>query len=378
MSHSSVDPDGLLEYSVVYTDRALNHMSKQFQQVMRDVSSGLKTVYGADAVIVMPGSGSFAMEAVARQFATGIKTLVVRNGLWSFRWSQIFEAGAIASETVVMMATRSSSASADTDPFSPPPIDEVVARIRAEQPKAVFAAHVETSCGIILPDSYISAIGNAAREVGALFVLDCIASGAMWVDMSNLSVDVLVTAPQKGWSCSSGCGLVMLGPRGVARLAETKSSSFAMDLNKWHSVMQAYEKGGHMYHATLPTDVIKRLRDAIAETQAFGFATARSAQVELGRQVRDVLEAHGFVSVAAQGFQAPGVVVSYTSRDDIKTGSLFMQHGMQIAPGVPMQCQEGDGFKTFRIGLFGMDKLTNIPRTVDNLSKVFEKIKSKV
>ncbi|KPJ79440.1 MAG: class V aminotransferase [Gemmatimonas sp. SG8_23] len=358
-----VDPDGLLEYSVVYTDRALNHMSASFQTVMNDISSALKDVYHADAAVVVPGSGTFGMEAVARQFATDRTCLVIRNGWFSYRWSQIFEAGDIPAREIVLTARQVQDG--PQAPFAPAPIDEVVATIERERPDVVFAPHVETSAGMMLPDDYLRAVADAVHGVGGLFVLDCIASGTVWVDMEQTGVDVLVSAPQKGWSGSPCCGLVMLGARGVARLAETKSTSFACDLAKWHQIMQAYENGGHAYHATMPTDGLRAFADVIAETRAFGFDRAKQNQLELGRRVRAALEGAGFPSVAAEGFQAPGVVVSYTSDPEIKSGAKFAAQGMQIAAGVPLQCGEPEGFQTFRIGLFGLDKLKDVDRTVE-------------
>ncbi|MFU8817832.1 MAG: alanine--glyoxylate aminotransferase family protein, partial [Pseudomonadales bacterium] len=313
-----VDPDGLLEYSVVYTDRSLNHMSQSFQQVMRDLSRMLKEVYGARSAIVVPGSGTFGMEAVARQFATGRKCLVIRNGWFSYRWSQIFDMGGIPAETLVLKARQVGAGS--RAPFAPPPIDEVIATIRAEKPDLVFAPHVETSAGLMLPDDYLQAVARAVHEHGGLFVLDCIASGTRWVDMRDSGVDVLISAPQKGWTGTPCCGLVMLSERARQQIDATTSSSFACDLKKWLEIMEAYENGGHAYHATMPTDGLRTLRDVMNETLSFGLARASSQLVELGQRVRTLLEANGFASVAADGFQAPGVVVSYTDDDEIRTG----------------------------------------------------------
>jgi aspartate aminotransferase-like enzyme len=365
-----VDPDGLLEYSVVYTDRALNHMSQRFQRVMQEVSATLKQVYGARSAIVVPGSGSFGMEAVARQFATGKKVLVIRNGWFSYRWSQIFEMGAIPAETTVLKA-RAVAAGAQA-PFSPAPIDEVVATIRAQQPDLVFAPHVETSAGMILPDDYLRAVADAVHAHGGLFVLDCVASGAMWVDMAATGVDVLVSAPQKGWSSTPCAGLVMLGEAARERIDGTTSSSFSMDLKKWLSIMETHEKGQIAYHATLPTDGLTQLRDAMQETAAFGFDAARAAQQAIGTRVRALLEARGIKSVAAAGFQAPCVIVSHTERGDFQNTQAFAKQGLQIAAGVPLACDEGPDFKTFRIGLFGLDKLKNPDRTVASFERALD------
>ncbi|NDV51427.1 MULTISPECIES: aminotransferase class V-fold PLP-dependent enzyme [unclassified Salipiger] len=367
-----VDPSGLDEFSVVFTDRSLNHMSGAFQQVMRDITAGLREVYGADGVAIVPGGGTYGMEAVARQFGRGAKALVVRNGWFSFRWSQIFEAGGFGGEVTVMKA-RATGNGAQT-PFAPAPIEEVTARIREEQPDIVFAPHVETAAGIILPDDYVTALAAAAHEVGALMVLDCIASGCVWVDMKATGVDVLLSAPQKGWSSTPCAGLVMMSERALARLDETTSDSFALDLKKWRQITAAYEAGGHAYHATMPTDGLRMFRDAMEETREFGFAEAKAAQVELGRKVRELLASKGVVSVAAEGFGAPGVVVSYTSDPEVQSGRAFAERGTQIAAGVPLQVDEPAGFSTFRLGLFGLDKLKDVDATVARLDKVLGEV----
>lgn len=367
-----IDPDGLLEYSVVFTDRSLNHMSGEFQGVMRDISQLLKEVYNAASVALIPGGGSYAMEAVARQLAGGEKVMVIRNGWFSYRWTQIFEAGDLPSEEIVMMARRTGN-----DPqsaFAPPPIDEVVARIRADKPRVVFAPHVETSAGMILPDDYIRQMADAVHEHGGLMVLDAIASGCIWVDMQATGVDVLISAPQKGWSASPSAGCVMLSQAAVEVVKSRKSSSFAVDLGKWLSIMEAYENGGHAYHATMPTDALKGFRDAMQETQKHGFEAMKSAQWEQGDAVRDALKTRGIRSVAADGFGAPGVVVSYTDREDVKTGKAFAAEGMQIAAGVPLMVGEGDAYQAFRIGLFGLDKLTDVPASVARLERVLDEV----
>jgi aspartate aminotransferase-like enzyme len=368
----NVDPDGLLEYSVVFTDRSLNHMSKTFQQVMRDISSTLREVYNADAVVVVPGGGTYGMESVARQFANGRNCLVIRNGFFSFRWSQILDMGSIAANTTVLKARPVSNE--QQAPFAPAPLAEVVDRIRAERPDVVFAPHVETSSGMLLPENYVKTVADAVHEHGGLFVLDCIASGDLWVDMKASGVDVLISAPQKGWSASPCSALVMLGERAVQRVAETTSTSFACDLGKWLEIMRAYENGGHAYHATMPTDALRKFRDTMLETADYGFEKVREEQVELGRRVRELLEKKGFASVAAEGFQAPGVVVSYTSDPDIQNGSKFLRQGLQIAAGVPLMCDEPEGFMTFRLGLFGLDKLHNVERSVKALADALERI----
>lgn len=367
-----VDPDGLIEYSVVYTDRSLNHMSRSFQTVMNDISATLKSVYNAQAVAVVPGSGTFGMEAVARQLAHGRQCLVIRNGWFSYRWTQIFDMGAIPAHSTVLKARPQDQA--PMAGFVPPPIDEVVATIAAQKPDLVFAPHVETSSGMVLPDDYLRSVGDAVHAVGGLFVLDCIASGALWVDMQATGVDVLISAPQKGWSASPCCALVMLSHAAQARVEATQSSSFACDLKKWLQIMQAYEQGGHAYHATMPCDALARFRDVMLETRDYGFEVLRTQQLELGRQVRALLAEKGFSSVAAHGFEAPGVVVCYTTDGAIKNGSKFAEQGLQIAAGVPLQCDEPSDFQTFRIGLFGLEKLKNPDRTVEILRRALDNI----
>ena len=369
-----IDPDGLLEYSVVYTDRSLNHMSQSFQGVMRDISSTLKQVYNAHAVAVVPGSGTYGMEAVARQLATEQTCLVIRNGWFSYRWTQIFEMGRIPAEAHVLKARP--VADGPQAAFAPAPLDEVLTTIAEQKPQVVFAPHVETSSGMILPDDYLRAVSDAVHAVGGLFVLDCIASGTLWVDMQACGIDVLISAPQKGWSASPCCALVMMSEAAQARVEATQSSSFACDLKKWLQIMQAYEQGGHAYHATMPSDALARFRDAMLEAKALGFDRVRQQQQELGDRVRALLTARGFKSVAAEGFEAPGVVVCYTDDGQIKTGAKFAAIGLQIAAGVPLQCDEPADFQTFRLGLFGLDKLGNIERTVATLEQALDKVQA--
>lgn len=367
-----VDPEGLLEYSVVFSDRALNHMSKRFQGVMRDISRTLKHVHGAHSAIMVPGSGTFGMEAVARQFATGKRCLVIRDGWFSYRWTQIFDVGGIPAESRVLKARPGESG--ERPFFAPPAVDEVVAAIGEYRPDVVFAAHVETAAGIILPDDYIRRVADAVHAVGGLFVLDCIASGAIWVDMRKVHADVLLSAPQKGWSASACCGLVMLGDEARERIESARSTSFACDLREWLRVMEAYEKGGHAYYTTMPTDSLRILRDTMAGTEAYGFDRVRGEQQQLGSAVRALLRERGFKSVAAPGFEAPSVVVSYTTDDDIRSGRKFAGAGLQVAAGVPLACDEPEGFKTFRVGLFGLDKLHNVERTVNTLAQALDEM----
>jgi aspartate aminotransferase-like enzyme len=370
----NVDPDGLLEFSVVYTDRSLNHMSEEFKKVMVDISSVLKDAYQASSAIVVPGSGTFGMEAVARQFANQEKILVLRNGWFSYRWTQIFDMANITQDIHVIKGKQVENAT--QAPYAPAPIEEVVAYIKKEKPAVVFAPHVETSAGIILPADYLRAVGDAVESVGGLFVLDCIASGAMWVDMKACKVDVVISAPQKGWSSSPCCALIGLSARARTKIDSTQSTSFSTDLKKWLQIMETYEKGGHVYHTTMPTDALKILRNVMQETQALGFDYLRNQQIELGKKVRAMLVERGYPSVAAPGFEAAGVVVSYTEDPDIQTGKKFIALGLQTAAGVPLQCDERPDFRTFRIGLFGLEKLTHVDRTVAHLEKAMDQIQS--
>ena len=367
-----IDPEGLLEYSVVYTDRSLNHMSQVFQTVMNDISATLKSVYNAQAVAVVPGSGTFGMEAVARQFASGKKCMVIRNGWFSFRWTQIFEKGSIPAQSTVLKARRTHDS--PQAPFAPAPIEEVVVAIKSEKPDVLFAPHVETASGIMLTDNYIRALADAVHSVGGLFVMDCIASGTIWVDMEVSGVDILISAPQKGWSASPCCALVMLSALGQERIKNTESSSFSCDLRKWLNIMESYENGGHAYHATMPTDSLRRFRDIMKETEEYGFEKVRNEQQELGDKIRTMLAAKGIKSVAAEGFQAPGVIVSYTEEKGIQTGEKFAEIGFQVAAGVPLQCDEPEDYQSFRLGLFGLDKLHNVRRTVEKIEGALNQI----
>ncbi len=367
-----VDPDGLLEYSVVYTDRAINHMSRRFQSVMTDLSTILRKVHNADAVAIVPGSGTFGMEAVARQFATAKNCLIIRNGFFSFRWSQIFDKGHIPASSTVLKARKTGNGA--QDPFIPAPIEEVVNTITAETPDFVFAPHVETASGMLLPDDYLRSLAEAIHAHGGMFILDCIASGTIWVDMKGIGIDVLISAPQKGWSGSPCAAFVMMNEKARDAALSGETTSFACDLGKWLEIMQAYDRGAHLYHATMPTDALAKCRDVMKETGAYGFDKVREEQQVLGDKVRALLADKGFRSVAAPGYEAPGVVVCYTDDADIANGSKFAAHGIQIAAGVPLMCGEPDDYRSFRIGLFGLDKLHNIDRTVGALDKALSEI----
>jgi aspartate aminotransferase-like enzyme len=360
-----VDPDGLLEYSVVFTDRSLNHMSRRFVGVMQDIVEVLRTTYGAETVAVVPGGGTYAMEAVARQLATGRRCLVVRNGLFSYRWSQIFDAGSVAGETTVCSARPVSDERHAA--WIPAPVSEVVETIARVRPEVVFAPHVETAAGMVLPDDYIRAVAAATHDVGGLFVLDCIASGALWVNMTELGIDVLLSAPQKGWSGSPCAGYVMLGEAAQAQVMSTTSTSFAVDLQKWMTITEAYTQGQTPYHATMPTDTLAHDAALMLETRAAGLSELRMAQISLGTRVRAMLAEHGFASVASDGFAAPSVVVAFTDDPEIRSGAKFKQRGLQVAAGVPLMCGERDDFSTFRVGLFGLDKLTDVDGAVSRL-----------
>ena len=371
-----IDPNGLLEYSVVYTDRALNHMSKAFQEVMNDLLSNLKTVYNAEAAVIIPGSGTYGMEAVARQLTIDEDCLIIRNGWFSYRWTQILEKGKFAKSSTVLTAERTEDTEAPK-PFAPVNIETAVAKIKADKPAVVYAPHVETSSGIILSEDYIKALSEAVHSVGGLLVIDCIASGCVWLDMKDLGIDVLISAPQKGWSSTPCAGLVMLSDAAIKKVENTESNCFSLDLKQWLTIMRAYENGGHAYHATMPTDSLRQFRDTVNEAKEIGFDKLRDAQWELGKRVRKVLADKGFESVAAEGFEAPGVVVAYTDRDDIHKGSAFAEAGLQIAAGVPLNVGEPDNFKTFRLGLFGLDKLTDVDGAVARFEKALDEVLAK-
>jgi aspartate aminotransferase-like enzyme len=350
----------------------MNHMSQMFQHVMCGLHEGLTSVYNTSACVLVPGGGTFAMEAVARQFAKDQNVLVVRNGWFSYRWTQIFDQGVTPSHAEVATA-RPDSSRADQQ-FSPMPVEEVCAQIREDRPNLVIAPHVETSAGILLPDDYLRELTIASHEVGALFVLDCVAAGALWANMDALGIDVLITAPQKGWTSTPCAGVVMLSDRALARLETTASDSFSLDLKKWHNIMRTYLRGGHAYHATLPTDGLAGFYDTYQEMAGIGFDTLKTRQIELGRQVRELTEGNGFRSLAADGFKSPTVVVSHAERSDFKNGSAFASVGLQIAAGVPLECGESEDFQTFRIGLFGIDKLMNIDRTASLLNDALKQL----
>jgi aspartate aminotransferase-like enzyme len=372
LPHEDVDPDGLLEYSVVFTDRSLNHMSKKFVSVMQDINRILRSAYDAEAAAIVPGGGSYAMESVARQIATGKKVLIVRNGLFSFRWSQILDAGDIAAETTVLQASADSDAHQST--WSPTPIAEVVAAIEREKPDVVFAPHVETASGMLLPDDYVKAVSEAVHAVGGLFVLDCIASGAVWASMTDLGVDILISAPQKGWSGSPCAGYVMLGQAARKAVEGSTSSSFSMDLKKWLSIADEYEAGRSPYHATMPTDALTHNVELMRETEERGYDKLESAQKELGERVRAVFAERGLPSVASPEFASPSVVVVHTDNPQLANGASFKEAGVQIAAGVPLQCGEPEDFSTFRIGLFGLDKLGDIDGTIARLESALDSI----
>lgn len=361
----------LLEYSVVYTDRSINLMSAPFQECMKDMSRILKEVYHAHSTAIIPGSGSYAMEAVARQFATGKKALVLRNGYFSFRWSDIFAVCKIPSAETVLKAT---CGDASMEPaMSPVAVDVAVATILAEKPDVVFAPHVETSTGILLPDDYIKKVTEAVHSVGGIFVLDAIAAGTLWANMEDLGVDVLVTAPQKGWSGPACAGIVMLNEKARALSDAAESTSFAVNLGKWLTVMDKYEAGGFMYYTTLPTDALMAFHKVMLETKdTIGFPAAKEAALKLGGLVRASMAKHGLKSAAAAGFESPTVVVSY-SQSDAMVGK-FKEQGIQIAGGVPFKCDEPEGLKTFRIGLFGIDKMRNPDRTAAILDEKLQAI----
>ena len=372
LPHDEIDPNGLLEYSVVFTDRALNHMSQRFIGVMQELLDVLTTTYGATTAAVVPGGGTAAMESVARQLATGKRCLVVRNGFFSYRWSQIFERGPVTDDVVVCTARQIDDS--PQAPWIPAPVEEVTDAIRTHRPEVVCAAHVETAAGLMLPEDYLRAVAEATHEVGGLFVLDCVASGAIWVDMREVGVDVLISAPQKGWSGTPAAGFVMLGERGREAVLGSVSTSFALDLRAWLSIAEGYAEGRAGYHSTMPTDTLVLILEQMKETRDRGLDAMRAAQEQLGGKVRARLAEHGLRSVAHPDYASPSVVVSYTDDPEVKSGAAFKRYGIQAAAGVPLMCGEPEGFSTFRLGLFGLDKLQDIDGTVQRLGDVLDKI----
>ena len=366
-------------------------MSDPFQTVMRDLNTCLQTTYQADKVAIIPGSGTFGMEAVMRQFAREEHVLVIRNGWFSFRWTEIADMGGIVngisipkSHTVLKArpVERADQDTQDTCPhpqyaqYAPYPIDDVIERVHAERPAVLFAPHVETSTGMMLSDDYIRKAAAAMHEVGGLFVLDCIASGTVWADMKDLGVDVVISAPQKGWTGPACAALVMMSERAVAKMERTDEDSFSLSLKRWSSIMDLYERRGFGYHTTMPTDALRDFHEVTVETMRYGMAELKAAQLELGATARELLDSRGLTSVAAPGSEAPGVLVYYSPRgvDNPLMMTRFKNHGLQIAMGVPWRIDEPHGTRTFRLGLFGLDKMKNIPGTVGKLEKALDAV----
>ena len=371
------------EYSVIHSDRSLNLMSQPFRQVMRDLSQLLKITYNAARVAIIPGSGTFGMEAVARQYATNENVMVLRNGYFSYRWTQIFDIADIPRSHTVLKARplvvkNSESNKHNRQQYVPYPLELVIAKIKQERPAVFFAPHVETSTGMILPDHYIRGVSAAVHDVGGLLVLDCIASGTVWIDMVDVGVDVLISAPQKDWTSPPSCALVQLSERAVKWMnrKQEQETSFSLSLKQWLDVMDAYEDGGFAYHTTPPTDALHQFQRVSVEMLEFGLTELKEALVDLGQKARDLLDSRGLTSVAAPGFEAPGVLVYY-SPDDTDNDVMverFQEHGLQIAKGIPWMIDEPDNLKTFRIGLFGLDKLLKEHRTIDILEVALDHV----
>ena len=329
--------------------------------------------------LLIPRSGTFGMEAAARSFATDKHVMVLRNGWFSFRWTEIFDhAGpnSIPKSHTVLKAQPQPNNGIGPVQYAPYPIEEVVAKIYEEKPAAFFAPHVETSTGMILPDEYMKKISDAVHDVGGVFVLDCIASGTVWVDMKELGVDVIISAPQKGWTGPACCAMVMMSDLAAKKMAEAKESSFSLSLKKWTTLMESYENGGWAYHTTMPTDGIRDFHEVTVETMKFGIGNLKNSQLALGKSAHAMLESKGLVSVAAPGFQAPGVLVYHSpcaSENPIMLNK-FKEYGLQIAMGVPWRIDEPEVMKTFRVGLFGLDKMGDIEGTVSTLENAVDKV----
>ena len=339
-------------------------------QIMNDIDSTMKEAYNATSTIVMPGSGSYGMEAVARQWATNKKVMVLRNGYFSYRWTDIFDQTGIPAETIVLKGVPADDSAQPQ--FKPHPIEDVVAAIKSEKPSVVFAPHVETSTGIILPDDYLRKISQAVHAHGGLFVLDCIASGTVWVDMKDTGVDCILSAPQKGWTGPACASLMMLSERGDHVTRNSTSTSMVINMRKWLEIMDAYNNGGFAYYTTMPTDALNLFRDAALETKELGFKKAADMAWELGNECRTMMKSKGLRTVSAPGYEAPGVSVWYTGEPDMF--NKFKSHGFQIAAGVPFMINEPPGNFTFRIGLFGLDKLQRKETTIKTLEKTLDRI----
>ncbi|MDO5726803.1 MAG: aminotransferase class V-fold PLP-dependent enzyme [Bowdeniella nasicola] len=374
LPRNDVDAGGLLEYSVVFTDRAVNHMSQRFCHGMQRLLDILRTTYAADTAVVIPGGGTYAMEAVARHFFTDKRTLIVRNGFFSYRWSQINAAARLTDTEAVICARQEVNEA--TAAFTPPSIEEVTAAIRANRSEVVCAAHVETAAGMLLSDDYLREVAAATHEVGGIFILDCIASGPLWVDMEDIGVDVLISAPQKGWSGSPTAGYVMLNARARRAVADSTGSSFALDLRTWMDIADAYVGGSHAYHATMPTDTLLANVRAMEETLNLGLDQARERQWELGNGIRQVCEQAGFTSVAAPPWQAPTVAVMYCPDPTIV--AAYADVGVQVAAGVPLKVGEREDYSAFRLGLFGLDKLTDVPAAIARLRRATAQLPASV
>jgi aspartate aminotransferase-like enzyme len=384
MSENHIPKQGPFhEYSVVYTDRVFNLMSPVFQEAMVTVSTELKACYKAAACVLIPGSGTYAMEAVARQFAWKKSVVIVRNGYFSYRWSDIMHVCELPAHETVIQAKPVDATEARPQ-LAPPSIESVVAAIREHKPALVCAPHVETSTGILLSKDYIRALSAATHEVGGLLCIDGIAAGMVWLDMVELGVDVYVTAPQKGWTGPACVGIAMLSEAGVKAAKHSQSNSFCCNLAQWLVVMDEYEnkekKGpGFKYYTTLPTDAIMQFRDRILETKKIGYETTQKNMEELGRRVRAELAQRGFKSVAADGWGAPGVVVVYSHIDGAV--AKFKGAGLQIAGGVNWMLGQDKWAHpidpttaTFRLGLFGIDKVQNVTECVTRLTKAVDSI----
>jgi len=357
----------------------LNLMSDPFQNVMRDLNCLLKTTYNADKVAIIPGSGTFGMEAVARQFAPDEHVLVIRNGWFSFRWTEIFEMGGGSiprSHTVMKALPQKAEGNNPHFHYAPHPIDDVVAKIHEEKPAVVFAPHVETSTGMILSDEYIKKASAAVHEVGGIFVLDCIASGTVWTDMKDLGIDIVISAPQKGWTGPACAALVMMSNLAVDKMMAKQEDSFSLSLKRWAAIMDTYESGKFGYHTTVPTDALRDFHEISVETIKFGIPELKAGQIELGKASRAALEARGLTSVSAPGSQAPGVLVFYSPHgvENPLMMSRFKEQGLQIAMGVPWRIDEPEGLHTFRLGLFGLDKIGNINRTVTTMESALDAV----
>mmetsp|Transcript_8370 Transcript_8370/g.23591 ORF Transcript_8370/g.23591 Transcript_8370/m.23591 type:complete len:374 (+) Transcript_8370:197-1318(+) len=363
-------PKKLQEFTPIVTTPYTNIVDPSFKACMHGISNQFKKIFNAHSVVILPGSGTFAMEAVARQFATNKRALVVVNGYFGYRWHEILTQGSITSKITLLRGIPTSGEG--TTSYRPPLEDTVIETMKRDGTEILLLSHIDTSTGIMLPPSYIKTLAAAAHSQGAFVVLDCIASGCVWADMKEYGLDAIITAPQKAFYAPAATGIVCLSERARSMMGtEEGSTSFSLDLAKWANVMEQYESGNFAYHTTLPTTAIEQFGRSLSELEAFGFPQLEKAQMTLGQLVRTALVKRGYKSVAAPGFEGPTVLVFHCA-DSTAMVQLFKQEGFKIAGGFSFFLGEKEKPKTFRLGLFGLDKLRDVHGTARNLDAVLQ------